>query len=242
MLPQRVVRRAEQQRQPAVPVAGALLAAQGGPVALPLGREHLTRRLAQAAGLGAPLVARVLVRLALPALPGPAVVRHVAHDRNCPDVRTPVALLPVRAGPQVPTEPQVRVAQPRFDRVPPMPCCQASVRLAQALRAEWLAQQTVAALRVVHALRCQVAAALPPHLAQRAVPQPVDPQPRKACCRALLPPGQSASEHVQRVGLVRPVEQPAVALLAARAPVPVACHVAHGRGCPDWLTLWVAAL
>ena len=103
---QPAARQADQQRQVVTQelAGGAQLGAQGDRVAAPLGRERLTQPQAQAAAVGAPLVARALVMAALLAQKVLPAALRVVHGRSSPDVSA------LEAPPPAPVEPPVRVA------------------------------------------------------------------------------------------------------------------------------------
>lgn len=260
-VPQRVARRADQRRRVLAQESaeGALRQARVDLVAAPPGRAERPQQQALAAAVAEPLAAPVAGTAALPVLRVPPVARLVAHVERSRGVSAPVALRQVRAGLPVRAEPPVQVAplcrllplaREHGRAVPPVLLTARAQPVAAPVAAApgpaGSAQSTLAVRRVGRARYCRyavplalaltVTVALWPRPVQPVVLQPVDRRPLRTCCRALLLPGQALSVHVQRVAAVPQVARPAVALAALRAPVPLACHAARGRGCRDWLT------
>lgn len=263
-VPQRVARRADQRRRVLAQESaeGALRQARGDLVAAPPGRADRPQQQALAAAVAAPLAAPVAGTAALPVLRVPPMARLVAHVERSRGVSAPVALRQVRAGLSVRAEPPVQVAplcrllplaREHGRAVPSVlltaraqpvaapvaaaaPGPAGSEKSTQAVRRVGRARYCRYAVPLALAVSVTVTVALWPRPVQPVVLQPVDRRPLRTCCRALLLPGQALSVHVQRVAAVPQVARPAVALAALRAPVPLACHAARGRGCRDWLT------
>ena len=252
-----MARRADQRRQVLArgSAEGAPQQAQGDRLAAaPPERADQPQQQALAAAVAAPLAAPVAGTVAPPVLQEPPVARLVAHVGRSGGVSALVALRQVRAGLPVQVAPLARLlplAREHGRALPPVLLTARAERVAAPVAARGSArsaQLMLAVRRVVHARYCRYAVPLPlalavtvavtlwPRPAQPVVLQPVDRRPQRSCCRALLLPGQALSVHVQRVAALPQVARPAVAWVAPRARVPLACHVARGPGCRDWLT------
>lgn len=256
-----MARRADQRRQVLAlgSAEGAPHRAQGDRLAVaPPERADQPQPQAQAAAvaapLGAPVAGAVALPLPLPVSQAPPVACLVAHVGRSRGVSAPVALRQVRAEPPVQVAPLARLlplAREHGRAVPPVLLTAQAKRVAAPVAAPGpacSAQLVLAVRRVVHARYCRYAVPLAlalevtvavtrwPRPAQPVVLRPVDRRPQRPCCQTFLLPGQALSVHVQRVAAQPQVARPAVAWVAPRARVLVACHVARGRGCRDWLT------